>query len=41
MNLRGSNRLDLVGAAESVSVDDDETADIAFPTYAVPTDDAN
>ena len=41
MNLRDSNRLDPARAAESMSVDDDETAEIVFPTYAVHTDGAN
>ena len=41
LNSRDSNRLDPVTVAESVSVGDDETAEIAFPTWAVPTDGAN
>ena len=41
VNPRDSNRLDLAGAVESMSADDDEAAEIAFPTCAVPTDGAN
>ena len=41
MNPRDSNRLDLVAVTEPMSVGDDETAEIAFPTYVVPIDGAN
>ena len=41
LNPRDSNRLDLVAVAEPMSVGDDETAEIAFPTCVVPTDGAN
>ena len=41
VNPRDSNRLDLVRVIEPASVDDDETAEIAFPTCVVPTDGAN
>ena len=41
MNPRDSNKLDPVRVVEPVSVGDDETAEIAFPTCAVPTDGAN
>ena len=41
MNLRDSNKLGLAWISEPMSVDDDETAEIAFPTCVVPTDGAN
>ena len=41
MNPKDSNRLDLAEDAKSMSADDDEAAEIAFPTCAVPTDGAN
>src|SRR4051812_10195301 len=44
VNPRDSNRLDSARTVESMSADDDGdegTAEIAFPTCAVPTDGAN
>src|ERR1043165_4759618 len=41
MNPRDSNRSGLALVFELSGVDDDETAEIAFPTCAVPTDGAN